>query len=237
MITVFTSCHNQGQYLPQAIESVLRQTHDDFVYHLIDDGSTDNTWQVISYYASQDARILAAKLLKQPNVGPIINMSLGMSKDQWVWCPSDDILYPRLLEKKLEICKLFPEAVVYDDWDIIDGNGNKVRDVRVPIMTPSEFNNEVWESSPIGFTGIMVPVELVRSTNCWFPTHLNYSEDFYWMIEATLNGFQFFGVPEKLHAKRKHGNTTTTKNIDAILAQIPEIRATLAGKYNVDRQP
>ena len=48
MITVFTSCYNQAEYLSAAIESVLRQTYEDFQYLIYDDGSTDNSWDIIN---------------------------------------------------------------------------------------------------------------------------------------------------------------------------------------------
>jgi len=139
------------------------------------------------------------------------------------------------LEKKLDFSKEFPNAVIYDDWYTMDSMSKKLVEKHVPIMTPCEFNQEVWKSSPIGFTGIWLPVAVIKTLNHWFPEHLLFSEDFYWMIEATLLGIQFIGYPEILHMKRKHTNTTTSKNISAILAQIPIIRQELAEKYNVNQ--
>jgi glycosyltransferase involved in cell wall biosynthesis len=49
--------YNQQDYLPAAIDSVLRQTYPDFELIIVNDGSTDNTAQVMEEYAARDKRI------------------------------------------------------------------------------------------------------------------------------------------------------------------------------------
>jgi hypothetical protein len=95
-------------------------------------------------------------------------------------------------------------------------------------MSSKEFSKAVWKSSPIGFTGIWIPVDIIRTMDLEFPEHLHFSEDFYWMIKATIYGVEFIGVNRHLHYKRKHLDATTARNIDAILDQIPRIRKELA---------
>ena len=76
MLTVFTSSYNHGQFLDAAIKSVLSQTYSDFEYLIYDDGSKDNTWDIIQKYARQDSRIKAVKLDKTANLATVINKSL-----------------------------------------------------------------------------------------------------------------------------------------------------------------
>ena len=226
MITIVTPCHNQGRYLSEAIESVLRQTVTDFEYLIYDDGSTDNTWDVIKHYAEMDERIRAVRLPKQKNVGVVLNMSIDDAVgEHWVWCPADDRLAPTLLEHKKCWAEELPDWVLYDNWFQIDAHGNVLRESIIKPMSAEDFADEVWLSSPIGFTGIWIPTHILRKIP--FPDHLQFSEDFYWMIKATIRGVKFFGIPDKLHYKRVHPDRLTDKNLDAILAQIPEIRADL----------
>jgi len=236
MITVFTSCHNQGKYLKEAIESVLWQTYANFEYLLYDDGSSDDTLDIMRYYAQLDDRIRIKSLPKQKNVGVVINQSFrDASGSYWCWCPSDDVFMDTLLERKIIFARTYPEAILYDNWLVINESGKLVHTVDVPIMTPEEFSQEVWRTSPIGFTGIWIPLSIIKTMALEFPEHLYFSEDFYWMIKATIHGAEFRGIPERLHYKRKHLNATTAMNIDAILDQIPVIRKALA-EYKEWRQ-
>jgi len=227
MITVFTSCYNQANHLKKAIESVLSQTYTDFEYLLYDDGSTDETWEIIQSYAKKDKRIRAFKLEKMPNVGVVINKSIKDAKgDVWTWCPSDDLFLPNLLEVKSRYQEKYPDSILYHNWHIINENDQPRGSYKVRELSPEKFNKVVWNESPIGFTGIWIPMKVFGVVG-EFPEHLQYSEDFYWMIKATIHQVPFVGIPEYLHKKRKHFNTLTSKNIDKIIKQIPKIRKDL----------
>src|SRR3990172_10966202 len=120
MITVFTSCYNQGKYLSEAIESILAQSFEYFEYLLYDDGSTDNTWDIIQHYAALDRRVVPIRVEKQKNVGYVINMSIERMKgDFWTWCPSDDVWTPDLLKVKMATSIAFGHnCIIYSDWEV-----------------------------------------------------------------------------------------------------------------------
>ncbi|MCX4304592.1 MAG: glycosyltransferase family A protein [Acetatifactor sp.] len=58
MIYVRTCAYNSEKTLKRAIESILNQTYEDFEYHILDNGSTDCTGEIIREYASRDKRIV-----------------------------------------------------------------------------------------------------------------------------------------------------------------------------------
>lgn len=238
MITVFTSCYNQGDYLSEAIESVLNQTYSDFEYLIYDDGSTDNTWEIIQHYAQKDKRIRAFRIPKSPNVGVVINESIKQARgDVWTWCPSDDAWLPNLLEEKYKESQKYPDSVFYSDWMLIDGQGNYLRNISPKRFTPEEFKEVVWHDSPIGFTGIWIPMKTFDKAGL-FPVNLEYSEDFYWMIKATIHDIEFRYVPKVLYKKRTHINTITGRNRSKILDGVKRIREELSVyKINLGKIP
>jgi len=227
-VTVFTSAYNSAQYLPQAIASVRNQTYTDFDYLLVNDGSKDTSLKIMEKAATLDSRIKVVDLPKQPTIGHVLNKSISLCDSElWSWCPADDIWVPKLLERKLEVHQQFPNAVLYNAYTIIDGQGKQTGQSRVKDLTPQEFREEVWRTSPIGFTGICIPTYIFKELGLLFPEHLQFSEDFYWMIKATILGIDFIGLKDRLHMKRKHSDSMTAKNINAIWAQVSVIRAEL----------
>ena len=161
MLTIFTSCHNQAEFLPQAIESVLGQTYPDFEYLLYDDGSTDETWAVMEGYARRDRRIHAVRLEKANCLAEVLNRSIREAKgDVWTWCPADDVWMPTLLERKLDAARRFGnECVLYADGRVIDAKGNVLGERPGPRVSPEEFLELPFQNDgPIGFTGIWIPM-------------------------------------------------------------------------------
>ena len=54
LVTIYITNHNYGQYLTQSIESVLNQTYQFFELLIIDDGSTDNSIEIINRYKKNE---------------------------------------------------------------------------------------------------------------------------------------------------------------------------------------
>jgi len=223
MITVFTSCYNQSEFLGEAIESVLAQTNKDFEYLLYDDGSEDNTWNVIKKYAASDPRIKAVKLEKQPCLSCVINRSVKDAAGKyWVWAPADDTLEPGLLYYKAKMAERFPDDVIYS-WGKIIGTEQE----RMKIdCTPEEFREIVKTKSPIGFTGIWIPTNTLRLLP--FPENVRYVEDFCWMLLACKLGVSFRAVPQFLYWKRKWANSSSFKLAHEIHKEVDEVREMVA---------
>jgi glycosyltransferase involved in cell wall biosynthesis len=60
-VSVLMPAYNAEQYIGEAIQSILDQTFEDFEFIIIDDRSTDHTWEIIERYASQDGRIITVR--------------------------------------------------------------------------------------------------------------------------------------------------------------------------------
>lgn len=58
-VSILTLSYNKGPFLAECLESVLAQTYPDWECIVVDDGSTDNTWEVAQAYAAKDPRIKA----------------------------------------------------------------------------------------------------------------------------------------------------------------------------------
>ena len=64
LVSIITPCYNSGEYLPVVIDSVIAQTFNDWEMIIVDDGSTDNSRQVIEDYIAKDPRIRYYRLEK-----------------------------------------------------------------------------------------------------------------------------------------------------------------------------
>ena len=89
-ISIGVPFHNVEEYLPQCLDSILRQTFTDFEVIMVDDGSTDGSFEICQKYAAKDSRF---KLIHQENGGVAKarnNCLRHMTDDFIAWVDSDD---------------------------------------------------------------------------------------------------------------------------------------------------
>ena len=128
-VSVVMPVHNALPYLDAAVESILRQTFNDFEFVILDDASTDGSTERLRRWASRDARI---RLLEEKrNLGPARSsqrVARAASAAIVARMDADDISYPQRLADQLEVLDRHPSVgVVGGLFDIIDHNGRIVR--------------------------------------------------------------------------------------------------------------
>jgi len=102
LITVLMSVYNGERWLSEAIESVLHQTYSDFEFIIIDDGSVDNSREIIERYIPQDRRI---NFISKPNTGLADSLNHGIQKARGEWIAridADDVCETTRLKKQIE---------------------------------------------------------------------------------------------------------------------------------------
>ena len=100
--------YNAEKFVGEAIESILNQSHKDFELIVIDDGSKDNTFNIIQKYAKRDARIKAYHQENQ-GISNTLNRGIAIAESEWVAIMhADDISLPGRIEKQLNfVLKIF----------------------------------------------------------------------------------------------------------------------------------
>ncbi|HJA25884.1 MAG TPA: glycosyltransferase [Candidatus Fournierella merdigallinarum] len=104
LITVIVLVYNAGSYLVPCLESLSRQTLDDFELLLVDNGSTDGSGEACDAFARTDDR---AKVIHQDNLGIIGGRGAGVRAargEYLAFVDSDDLLHPRMLQALADCC-------------------------------------------------------------------------------------------------------------------------------------
>ncbi len=111
VVSILTTCYNRAGYVGETIESVLAQSFGDFEYIIVDDGSTDCSFDVILDYAKRDSRIQAYQ--NESNLGdyPNRNKAASYARGTYLkYIDSDDHLYPHALDVCVRYMEQFPHA-------------------------------------------------------------------------------------------------------------------------------
>ena len=125
-VSVVIPTYNYARFLGEAIQSVLDQTFDDFELIIVDDGSTDNTKEVVASFA--DPRV---KYIYQENRGVCAAQNTGIQASIGEYIAllgADDVLLENALEKGVEVLDSYPEVgFSYAQAYIMDENGHIYR--------------------------------------------------------------------------------------------------------------
>jgi len=126
LISIITPIYNGKQYISEAIESARAQTYKNFEILLINDGSTDNSYEVIKPYLS-DTRII---YIEQQNSGVASarNAAISVAKGQYIgFLDQDDLWHKNKLKEQVAILENDKNiALVHSKQDFIDSRGNKI---------------------------------------------------------------------------------------------------------------
>jgi len=127
LVSVIVPTFNRAYCVGRAIDSVCAQTHAHWELLLVDDGSTDNTAELIAARYSHDPRI---RYIYQQNAGVSAARNAGIraSQGEYVaFLDSDDVWRPWKLAVQLACFRRFPEAgMVWTDFEAVDASGNVV---------------------------------------------------------------------------------------------------------------
>ena len=189
-ISVITASYNYEELIKETIESVINQTYPHWELIIVDDGSNDNSVEVIKKYCKIDDRIKFFQHENGVNKGLKDTVLLGLEKasSEWVaFLESDDIFKLNCLEEKIKVIENNPETnFIFSDVEFF-GDGEKIKNFEPYLWRKSELLKKRIEYTDLleinlipTFSCVMIKKELFNNCdfNCEVPQWLDW---FLWM--------------------------------------------------------
>ncbi len=209
-ISIITPCYNAAPYIKQTIASVQKQTMTDWEMIIVDDGSTDNSADIIRHISEQDPRI---KLIQKENGGSASARKLGLSLaqgDYIQFLDADDRLDNNKFQLQITQMEQYSLDVSYTDWCWINMDGDMS-------TTKGLYCNlfrllSVW--GPLGILphhSFIYRHDFLKQNNIEIPTRIREREDWDFHIEifsANPKIKRIVGYCGALYTKAPTGKTT-----------------------------
>lgn len=122
LVSIIMPCYNGQRFIGESIESVMKQSYQDWELLIIDDGSSDDSVALIETYTVKDKRI---KLIQQENAGSAAARNHGIKEAQGQYIAlldSDDLWYPEFLTSQIQFMHERKASVVCSSYERIDEN-------------------------------------------------------------------------------------------------------------------
>jgi glycosyltransferase involved in cell wall biosynthesis len=127
LVTVITPAYNSEKFIEETVQSVLTQGYAALEYILIDDCSTDSTWDIVDRINDQREDCLINYYLRKENHGEqsTVNEGLKLVKGKYfIIVNADDPLKPGAIKTLVDFMESHPDVLCgYPDWDCIDEEG------------------------------------------------------------------------------------------------------------------
>jgi len=215
------SAYNAEEYLAEAIESVLAQTHTNFEFVIINDGSKDRTLEIIQQYQAKDARII---IDDHENMGMAnsCNRILPTLKGKLLArIDADDVMMPKRIEKQIKFLEENPKVDMTSSYcELINAKGKKVGVQHLMGFASIEESQQAVANEMVvicAHTGFMCRKEALEGVGGYRNRWPSDDTDlFNRMIEK---GYVLVGIPEYLMKYRVHGESImASSNIKRALA-------------------
>jgi len=204
-ISIVTASYNYARFIKETIQSVVSQTYLNWELIVVDDGSKDNSVEIIQEFCRQDTRIRLFQHQDGINKGLKETILLGIENstgDYVAFLESDDTWAENCLQERVEIAKKFPGAKVifnnvelFGDQSVIE-DYDKYFELNRKILTSKKypinlFSGFSFQNLIPTFSSVMVEKNSLNSVGFnssvpafldhWIWAHLAYDRDFYYI--------------------------------------------------------
>lgn len=205
-VTILLPVYNAEKYVSQAIDSILKQTFEDFELLIINDGSTDESEEII--FSFKDPRIRYLKNTQNRKLVDTLNKGIESARGEYIArMDADDISLPARLQKQVSFLDNNPLVGVCGTWYQNFGVRNNV--VKTPVDDTS-IKTFLFFNSPFCHPTVVFRKELLLRHNLKYDNIL-YAEDYMlWVKLSRLT--EMANMPEVLLLYREHEKNISSTN-------------------------
>ena len=193
LVTVVIPSFNRYDLIQDTIKSVHAQTMSDWELLIVDDGSTDNTQEIVRRYAEEDSRIRLLERTYQPK-GPSSCRNIGIAEARAPYCiflDSDDLLAPACLAERTSSALADPDVALHVfQMQFFYSHPGDTDKLFMYADAKDALGSSLLQGSPWGITCPLWRTDVLRVLN-GFDEMLRSSEDWDLHIRAFVNGYSY----------------------------------------------
>ena len=206
LISVVMPCYNSGEFIQEAIESILNQTYCKLELIIVDDCSTDNSTSIIDRFSAQDPRIIS--VYKEINEGAAVsrNVALDLAQGDYIaFLDSDDVWNVDKLETQLKYMLEHDCGFVYSYYNVISDTGRYCYTLKAP---KTVTRNKLLFSCFIGCSSVVISRTLLgrkrqRDIVC--------RNDYMFWLDILRDGAVGYCCPRVLSSYRRGSGISSNK--------------------------
>jgi len=219
-VTVLLGVYNGGVHLDQAIRSIIHQTYEDFEFLIIDDASTDGSYDLIQSWADRDKRIRLLRNNTNKGLGYTLARGVQEARGEWIArMDADDVAFPHRLEVQMRFVEESDtELDIVGSWAIdVDNDFNQKGVRRVP-TTHNRITDLLW-TNPFIHPTVLLRKTAIMAAGSYRPDVVR-RQDYELWFRCAAAGLRFANIPETLLYYRFDNQWFAKNNARVIANQV-----------------
>jgi len=213
-ISIITPSFNQATFIERTILSVINQSFADFEFLIINDGSTDNSEEIILNYKAKDSRIIYIK--NETNIGlqATLNKGLSVAKGDYIArIDSDDIWCDKnKLQKQFDFLEKNPDyALVGTAMETIDENGKPLSKFHF-LESDREIRDRLLFSSQFAHPSVLIRTKALAEVGFYSQAEKHRNVEDYELWLRIGKKYKFANLPDTCLRYRIHSGGISVKN-------------------------
>ncbi|MGI6084071.1 MAG: glycosyltransferase [Acetivibrionales bacterium] len=203
---IYTPAYNAEKTICRAVDSILNQTYTDFIYYLLDNASTDGTYEIIKKYAERDNRIIPLRNEINYRGNSILDVIRNHGDDCYLCeLDADDEYYPNFLERMLSFMEENNLDVAACSSDFLDaGSGKYLASRKLEsnlLLEDKNFDEDFPKYHQFLRTiwGKTYRLNVLRNCDFKYKKSISYGADTIFAMEAFRNAARVGILTESLH--------------------------------------
>ncbi|KNY29645.1 glycosyltransferase family 2 protein [Pseudobacteroides cellulosolvens] len=222
LVSIIIPTYNQGAYIKEAVNSCLTQSYKDIEIIVVDDGSTDNTKEIMMPFIKEGV----IKYIYQANSERSAARNNGIRAAQGEFLQfldSDDLLDKEKIKMQVDFLNLHPEifAVYGVSKQFKEHPGDFV------LIKPKELIGDISHEL-IKWNFITINAVVSRRDDIYFDESLNTAEDWDYWLKLSLKGRKFAYMEQSVCYVRWHGSNTSHNKRLMLIGELKVLEKTEA---------
>lgn len=198
LVSVLIPCYNAERFLQKALDSIIGQAYTNLEIIVIDDGSTDNTSNILHRYATKDSRVKFYKNHENRKLIYTLNRGIEIASGKYLArMDSDDIAAKDRIEKLVHALEHNPNIDIISSASFLMNVKGRVINKAIPkAICPKALKFVSFFSTPLLHPAMMVKTEIIKKH--LFNYEFIHSEDFELFSRLIHLGYQAFNIDDFL---------------------------------------
>lgn len=212
LISVILPCYNAMPFLPMALDSIINQTYKNLEIICINDGSTDETPDVLEEYGQKDTRIRVIHNETNLKLIGTLNKAIALAKGNYITrMDADDISHLQRIEKLIDLLIEQSVDIVSCNSITINEQGNRISTGFIKAISPLEINFASYLFTPIGHASLLGKKEVFIKFPYSHSKNTLHTEDYELWTRMIRNGVKLHNHMEAFYFYRINSDSVSRK--------------------------